>query len=259
MLSEYIKNKNANGEKILSIFITSGFPSKKNFVQLAKDFFTAGADILEIGIPFSDPLADGPTIQQSSLNALKIGINIDITFSFVEQIRHQYSQPIILMGYANPILNYGIEKFAAKAVKCGVNGMIVPDIPLDEHSDFFNEGFKELDIILLAAPNTSLERLILIDQLSEGFIYFVSITGTTGKKNDNINQTIKKLSEMNKLIRKNSILTGFGISTEADVKLISPYCNGVIVGSAIIKSLQQNPNNYENTLELIARLKNALY
>lgn len=147
LISNYIKNKNVRGEKILSIFLTSGFPDKNNFTKLALNILDSGADILEIGFPFSDPLADGPTIQHSSYLSLQNGINIEKTFSFVEAIRKETEKPIILMGYANPVLSYDVNKFTLNAISCGVNGVIIPDVPIDEYEGFFNKSFDGLEVI----------------------------------------------------------------------------------------------------------------
>lgn len=257
-ISEYIKKKNNNSEKILAIFLTSGFPDKKKFTQLALDVLDAGADILEIGFPFSDPLADGPTIQHSSYLALQDGINIHTTFSFVEEIRKKSDRPIILMGYANPVLKYGIKEFAADAVNCGVNGVIIPDVPVDEYENFFDNSFNELEIILLATPTTSEARIKKIDEMSEGFLYYISMTGTTGKQIQHKDETINQLKKVSSFIKKNPLLIGFGISSPEDVKLVSPYCSGIIVGSAIIKLLTNDNGNYKNSIKLVKELKEAL-
>jgi tryptophan synthase alpha chain len=255
-ISDYISKKNEIGEKVLSIFLTSGFPDKDKFAELASDVLNAGADMLEIGFPFSDPLADGPTIQYSSQKALENGINIKNTFNYVKEIRKESDKPIILMGYANPVLSYGLNNFAKDAESYGVNGVIIPDVPIDEYENFFDGAFTGLEKILLATPTTSNERIKKIDELSEGFVYYVSMTGTTGKQvkhNDEIMNPLKKTSS---LIKKNKMLIGFGISNPDDVKTFSPYCSGVIVGSAVIKSLINQ--NKETTLRLIKDLKEAL-
>jgi tryptophan synthase alpha chain len=255
-ISDYISQKNNNGEKVLSIFLTSGFPDKKKFSELAIAVLESGADMLEIGFPFSDPLADGPTIQYSSQKALENGINIKKTFDYIKEIRKKSDRPIILMGYANPVLSYGVNKFAAEANAVGVNGVIIPDVPIDEYNNFFNDAFNGLEKILLTTPTTSDERIRKIDELSEGFVYYVSMTGTTGKQikhNDEIMDPLKKTSS---LIKKNKMLIGFGISNPDDVKTFSPFCSGVIVGSAVINSLINE--NRSVTLNLIRNLKEAL-
>jgi len=257
-ISDYILEKNQKNEKVLSIFLTSGFPHKETFVQQAVDVLNAGADILEIGFPFSDPLADGPTIQNSSFAALRQGINIEATFSFVEEIRKKSGKPIVLMGYANPVLKYGAKKFASDASRCGVNGVIIPDVPIDEYENFFGNSFTELDVILLVTPTTSEERIKKIDELSRGFLYYVSMTGTTGKKIKDKTEIRNQLEKISGLIKKNPVLIGFGISTPEDVKMLSPFCSGVIVGSAVIKTLMNSNGDYKNSIALVKRLKEAL-
>ena len=140
-ISKYIEDKNSKGEKVFSVFLTSGFPEKDNFVELALNVLDAGADMLEIGFPFSDPIADGPIIQQSSQTALSNGIDLFKTLNYVKEINKHTEKPIILMGYANPLLSYGLDKFANDLKRIGVDGIIVPDIPLDEYDNFFTSKF----------------------------------------------------------------------------------------------------------------------
>ena len=254
-ISDYIKKKNDSGEKILSVFLTSGFPNKNNFTRLALDILDAGADMLEIGFPFSDPLADGPTIQHSSQIALENGINLKTTFNYVKEIHAKTEKPIILMGYANPVLNYGIDNFANDAKSVGVNGVIIPDVPIDEYYNFFNGSFDGIEKILLTTPTTPEERIKKIDDLSEGFVYYVSMTGTTGKQVTHSDLILEPLKKASSIIKKNKMLVGFGISSPDDVKTFAPFCSGIIVGSAVIKSLMND--NYDDTIEKIRTLKKA--
>ncbi|MGB5896249.1 MAG: tryptophan synthase subunit alpha, partial [Ignavibacteriaceae bacterium] len=170
-ISTFIEDKNLKGEKILSVFLTSGFPKKDKFVELALNVLDDGADMLEIGFPFSDPIADGPTIQQSSKTALSNGIDLLTTMNYVKEIKTHTDKPIILMGYANPLLSYGLEKFADDSKRIGLDGLIVPDIPLDEYDNFFTSKFDRTDIILLITPTTPTERIKIIDEKSSGFVY----------------------------------------------------------------------------------------
>jgi len=257
-ISNYITKKNNAGEKVLSVFLTSGFPDKENFSELALKLLETGADMLEIGFPFSDPLADGPVIQLSSNIALKNKINLETTFRYVNQIKKGTDKPLILMGYANPVLNYGIDKFAEQSKKYGVDGIIIPDIPIEEYSNFFNSSFKELDVILLVTPTTSPERIHVIDEKSKGFIYCVSVKGTTGEHKQTANENLNFVKNTYSLMKKNKMLVGFGISNEQDVLTYSPFCDGVIVGSAIIKSLMDEIYPYKNTIELVKKLKSPL-
>ena len=255
-ISDYIKKKNEADEKILSVFLTSGFPDKENFVKLALDVLDAGADMLEIGFPFSDPLADGPIIQESSQKALSNGINLHATFEFVNEIRKSSDKPLILMGYANPVLNFGIDKFAEEIKNSGANGVIIPDVPIDEFDNFFDKSFEEIDKILLITPTTSDERVKEIDKKSSGFVYCVSVSGTTGLHNKN--KSIEFIKKNQKLVTKNKMLVGFGISNEEDAKRYSQFCDGVIVGSAVIKSLMNENGSHNQTIELVRKLKEAL-
>lgn len=257
-ISTYIEEKNLRGEKILSVFLTSGFPERDNFVQLALNVLDAGADILEIGFPFSDPIADGPIIQQSSQTALHNGINLLKTLDYVKQIKEHTEKPVILMGYANPLLSYGLEKFAYDSNRNGVDGLIVPDIPLDEYDNFFTSKFDKTDIILLITPTTPTERIKLIDEKSSGFVYCVSVAGITGAKKSLDPNNLNFIKHTYEQCTKNRVLVGFGISSVENVKYYKPNCDGVIVGSAVIKSLMNDNRKYQNTLALIRNLKSGL-
>jgi tryptophan synthase alpha chain len=255
-IRKYIEELNNRNRKALSIFLTAGFPDKENFTATAKRILDAGADMIELGIPFSDPLADGPIIQASSKIALDNGVNIEYVLDCAEEL-HKYSQkPIILMGYANPIVKYGLFNFFKKAEACGVSGLIVPDVPLEEHRSFFDPKPADLDLILLTTPTSSDTRIEMIDSKSEGFIYCVSVTGTTGVKSSFGEETIKNLERTYSLIRRNKMMIGFGISTPDDIRNFSPYCDGVIVGSRIMKSFISG-DKFDKTLEIVSRLSSA--
>jgi tryptophan synthase alpha chain len=258
IITEYINLKNKSNEKVLSVFLTSGFPHKENFPKFALKVLEAGADMLEIGFPFSDPLADGPIIQNSSYKALMEGVNLSTTFEYVNEIRKSTNKPIILMGYANPVLSYGINRFAEQARSSGVNGIIIPDVPIEEYESFFGNFFTGLDIILLVTPTTSDERIKLIDEKSSGFVYCVSVSGTTGLHHQDKRAGIEFIKRAQSSISKNKTLVGFGISNGDDAKAFTHYCDGVIVGSAVIKSLTNDDKNYSNTIDLVISLKQAL-
>lgn len=256
-LSNFIKEKNNSAEKVLSVFLTAGYPSKNNFVELATGIYESGADIIELGFPFSDPLADGPIIQHSSQLAIENGVTLKDVFNYAEEIKKINNKPLILMGYANPILSYGIKNFARDIKNCGVDGIIIPDIPIEEYDSFFGEEFIGIDVILLITPTTAEKRIQIIDNKSEGFVYCVSVSGTTGIQNT-INATNNSfLESARKNITRNKMLIGFGISKPQDVKRVSPYCDGVIVGSAVIRTLQ-NKNNFTSAYELIKNMKKEL-
>lgn len=254
-ISNYIQIINDNKRKALSIFLTAGFPSKDNFVELAKNILDAGADLMEVGIPFSDPLADGPVIQASSKVALDNGITIIDVLNYSKAICSSTEKPIILMGYANPIRKYGLKNFLNDASNSGIKGLIVPDVPLEEYDSFFEYKKEGLDIILLTTPASTEERIKIIDDKSSGFVYCVSITGTTGTKDNFSDDAIQNISRTRSIVKKNKMLIGFGVSKPENVKTFAPYCDGVIVGSAVIKSLMNE--NIADTLKLISELSLA--
>lgn len=265
-ISNYINDLNKKNRKALSIFLTAGFPGKNNFIDSTKNVLDAGADMIEFGIPFSDPLADGPVIQASSKIALDNGVNLKDVFAFSEAISAYSPKPIILMGYANPIRKYGIKKFFDDAVNSGVKGLIIPDVPLEEYEFFFshselelsgNQNYRtKLDVILLTTPTSSDERIQAIDAKSEGFVYCVSVVGTTGMKNDFSIGTKDNLQRTYSLLKKNKMLIGFGISKPEDVINFSPFCDGVIVGSRIMKSLLDG-DKLDDTSKIISDLSAA--
>lgn len=255
-IRNYIDKLNNQKRIALSIFLTAGFPNKNTFVDLAKAVFDAGADLLELGIPFSDPLADGPIIQTSSTIALNNNVTLKDVLKYAEIISKHSEKPIILMGYANPINRYNKLNFFNDAVNAGVKGLIVPDIPLEEYDSFYDCDTNNLDIILLTTPASTNERIKSIDNKSSGFVYCVSVTGTTGIKDSFGNETFENLKRTYSLIKKNKMLIGFGISKPDDIKNFSPYCDGVIVGSRIIKSIL-NSDKLDDTLKIIAELSNA--
>jgi len=257
-IAKYIEEKNTNGEKILSVFLTSGFPQKDNFVELALNILDAGADMLEIGFPFSDPIADGPVIQHSSQTALSNGIDLLKTLNYVKEIKEHTDKPIILMGYANPLMSFGLDKFANDSKRIGVDGLIVPDIPLDEYDNFFTSKFDGTDIILLITPTTPTERIKMIDEISSGFVYCVSVIGITGVRKTAIADNLLFMKNAYEQCTNNKVLVGFGISSVEDVKYYKPHCDGVIVGSAVIKSLMNDNIKYQKTLKLIRNLKSGL-
>lgn len=255
-ISEYIQSINNSERKVLSVFLTAGFPSKEKFLNYAETILNNGADMLEVGIPFSDPLADGSVIQASSQIALEQGINLDDVFELCGKLKTRTDKPIILMGYANPILKYGTNKFCANAINSGVSGLIIPDVPLEEYDSFYTTEFSSLQKIMLTTPTSSNERIKKIDELSEGFVYCVSVTGTTGTRNNFDKTTFKNLERTYSLIKKNKMLIGFGISNAESVKSFIPYCDGVIVGSAVIKLILEKKEMSELN-SLISSLSEA--
>ncbi len=261
-IKNYINEKNLNGEKLLSIFLTAGFPEKNKFEELAIKIFNSGADMIELGIPFSDPLADGPIIQTSSQIALQNNITIKDCLLYSEKIKLKVDKPIIAMSYANPIFSYGINQFLIDAKNSGIDGLIIPDLTIEEYDNFFysseqlinNNG---IEVILLITPTTPIERAKLIDEKSEGFVYYVSTTGTTGIQRNFNKEIIEPLKKVYELTKKNKLLVGFGIYKKDDILKLKNYCDGVIVGSAVIKELMNG--NYDNLFQLLKQLKEATF
>lgn len=252
-----IESVNRKGDKVLTIFLTAGFPNTNEFTKIAVGVIDAGADILEIGLPFADSLADGPIIQSSYTKALRENVNLSKTLGLIHQIKMQRDIPIVLMSSSNPLLNYGLNKFVDDSLEAGVNGVIIPDVPLEEYGEFFQDKFYGLDTIMLTTPTSSEQRIRQIDDKSSGFLYCVSVVGTTGVRNKYDDYVLQNLERTYKLVDKNKMQIGFGISTGSDVKRFHPYCDGVIVGSAIVKSLGNNKDNYDVTFNLVKELKSA--
>lgn len=248
-------------EKIMSLFITAGYPDLDSTVELVLEFEKNGADIVELGMPFSDPLADGPTIQYASNIAIANGITISKILNMVAEIRKESEMPIVLMGYINPILRYGIDKFCEDASKNGVDGLIIPDAPIEESAKLANSAANNnLDLIFLVAPNSSDERMRLIDKQSRGFVYCVSVTGVTGARDgEEISNSVDKfIDRVTHNVTLNPKLVGFGIKNHRDAMSISEKVDGFIVGSALIDTIRKNyPTNgwKQKTFSFVKELK----
>lgn len=255
-IADHIEKVNRSGKRALTIFLTAGYPSKNNFVDTAKAIIDSGADILEIGIPFGDSLADGPVIQSSYYAALEQGVNIQSVLKFVEKIKSVRDIPIVIMGSSNPINNYRTANFLDDAYNSGANGVIVPDVPLEEFDTFFEGTNDRIDKILLTTPTSSEERIKRIDKTSSGFIYCVSVVGTTGVRKNFDETVLKNLERTYSLVKKNKLQIGFGISSGEDVKRFRNYCDGVIVGSAVVKMLNEE-NAIEKTENIIRELNES--
>lgn len=237
-------------QALLSVFYTAGFPKLNDTVAIAKHLEKAGADIIEIGIPFSDPVADGPTIQASNKVALDNGMNVKLLLAQVKEIREEVKTPIILMGYLNPVMQYGFEKFCKDAVAAGVDGLILPDLPLDEFHSEYKELTKSLnlDIIFLISPTTSEGRIRLIDDLSSGFVYAVSSSSTTGAKTGFTTDQEGYFKRINSMKLRNPVLIGFGISDHKTFSKATEFAAGAIVGSAFVNLLKDS-NNFEEDIQ----------
>lgn len=245
-------------KKLLSVFYTAGFPRLESTVPVAKALQDAGADIIEIGIPFSDPVADGPTIQESNKVALENGMNLKLLVAQVQQIREQgVTVPIILMGYLNPVMQYGVEKFVKDASKAGVDGLIIPDMPLYEFEEKYKELFEEANMCntFLISPTTSEERIRRIDAITNGFIYAVSASSTTGAKTQFSDDQIRYFEGLKKANLHNPYLIGFGISSHSTFSKASEYSSGAIVGSAFINLLKESGDQQREIVEFVKNLK----
>ena len=226
-------------KKILSIYFTAGYPRINDSVNIIKALDKNGVDMIEVGIPFSDPIADGPIIQNSSTIAIKNGMNMSLLFDQLKNIRSTTQIPIILMGYINPIIQFGYDKFVNKLIDCGVDGVILPDLPLLEYKKELKPFFDKNNIsfISLISPNTSIERVKEIDQISDGFLYVVSSSSITGQNNlFDVNQ-IKYFNSLNNIFLKNPKIIGFGISDKKSFDMACNYSNGAIIGTKFINSL----------------------
>lgn len=226
-------------ERVLSVYFTAGYPNLEDTVPVIQELVKNGVDLIEIGMPFSDPVADGPVIQHSSLISLRNGMSIRKLFSQLEDIRKLVDIPLILMGYINPVLQYGVEAFCQKCNEIGIDGLIIPDLPMDVYEEEFKSIFEanNLHNIFLITPQTTEERLKLIDEVSSGFIYMVSSNATTGAKTSVSDFQKQYFERVNSMALKNPRLIGFGISNAETFANACEYANGAIIGSAFVKAL----------------------
>ena len=256
-LDKLFKDKNKN---ILNVYCTAGYPQLNSTVEVMDALQQSGADIIELGIPYSDPIADGPVIQQSNMQALENGMTIPILF---EQLKNRSNSsggiPLILMGYMNPVLQFGIEKFCEAAAEVGVDGIILPDLPMYEFETQYQQYFKKhnLKFIFLVTPETSAERIKQIDKLSSGFVYAVSSSSTTGSSQNTTDAKTQeayfiKLQQMN---LTNPVLVGFGIKDKDSFNAACKYTNGAIIGSAYIKALHNTADISRTTKDFINSIK----
>lgn len=233
---------NAKKNNLLSIYFTAGYPALNTTIEIAEALEKAGVDFIEIGFPYSDPVADGPTIQHSSEKALENGMTLNKLFEELKDLRKRVSIPVLLMGYVNPIVQFGVELFCKKAAEVGVDGIIVPDLPMYEYEALYSRFFAEnnLSNIFLVTPQTSEERIRKIDELSNSFIYLLSSSSITGgnlQVSINIEDYYKRVKDMR---LKNPAIIGFGISNRTAFDKACEYASGAIVGSAFVKLLSSD-------------------
>lgn len=252
----HIKNN-----KLLVPFFTAGFPTLSNSMELAQVAEDAGADIVELGMPFSDPLADGPDIQFSSQVALNNMVNLNKILEGVGGFRARVALPIVLMGYFNPILVYGVERFLHSAAERGVDGLIIPDLPVEEADDFRRIAESEgLSLIFLVAPTSSPERILMIDRASSDLVYAVTVTGVTGAGKNFDRSTNRYLENLRHQLSR-PFVAGFGVSTVDDAKRMVRYADGVVIGSALVRLLRQAKNQADGlrkTESFLRKIKRAI-
>jgi len=225
---------------ILSIYYTAGYPGLGDTVAIAEALQAAGADMLEIGFPYSDPVADGPVIQASSKVALDNGMDLNLLFEQLKELRKKVTIPVLLMGYVNPVLQFGVENFCKACVEAGIDGVIVPDLPMYEYEELYKDIFLKNNLcnIFLVTPQTSEERIRKIDGLSNGFIYLLSASATTGKNLNVSDITTTYFSRIAEMNLDNPIMIGFGINSKETFEKACNYANGGIIGTAFIKAVE---------------------
>ena len=237
-----INQKLQENKKILSIYFSAGYPNLNDTVQIIQDLEKNGVDMIEIGLPFSDPLADGPTIQASSTQALHNGMTTQVFFDQLKDIRKTVNIPLVIMGYFNPMLQYGVEKFCATCAEIGIDGLIIPDLPVDVYADEYKAIFEKYGLknIFLITPQTSDERIHFIDSVSDGFIYMVSsasVTGSSAGFGNTQEAYFQRIAQMN---LKNPQVIGFGINNAETFQQATQFAKGAIIGSAFITYLKEN-------------------
>ncbi|TCI85164.1 tryptophan synthase subunit alpha [Tenacibaculum sp. M341] len=246
-----------NDKNLLSIFFTAGFPELNATQQTIASLEENGVDFIEVGLPYSDPLADGPTIQHSSSVALKNEMNLDVVFEQLQVIKDTNRTPLVLMGYVNQIIKYGEEAFCQKVVDCGIDTIIIPDLPMVEYESHYKALFAKYGItnVFLITPQTSEERIRKIDTLTESFIYMVASSSITGAKGEISQQQIDYFERIKAMNLQSKLIIGFGISDNKTFSKACEYGNGAIIGSAFIKSLDKN--GVEGIGEFVKTIKNG--
>lgn len=243
--------------KKLNIYFTAGIPQLEDTADIIKTIQDSGADMIEIGMPYSDPVADGPVIQQAHELALKNGMNIEKLFSQLKSIKGEIKIPVILMGYINPVLSFGFEKFCRECAESGVSGLIIPDLPPIEFEKNYQEILERyhLNFTFLVTPETSDERILYLDSLSSGFLYAVSSSSTTGNENTVLSNE-EYLSRLASLPLKNPVMIGFGIKSKEDFESVTEKADGGIIGTAFVKILLENQHWKDKAQSFIKSIKN---
>ena len=230
---------------LLSIFFTAGYPKLNDTQTIIAELSKSGVDFIEVGLPYSDPLADGPTIQDSSQFALQNGMNLDVVFDQLKAIKETNDTPLVLMGYLNQVLKYGEDKFCQACVNCGIETLILPDLPMIEYENHYKSLFEKYGLtnVFLITPHTSEERIRKIDSYSDAFIYVVASASITGAKGEISSEQINYFERIQSMNLKSNLIVGFGISDNKTFTTACNYTNGAIIGSAFIKELSKNGVN----------------
>lgn len=245
----------AKSSKVLNVYCTAGYPTLDSTLPIIAALEKNGADLVEIGMPYSDPLADGPVIQESGAKAIENGMTIEVLFDQLKSLRATSNIPVVLMGYMNPVLQFGFEKFCAAAAAVGVDGLILPDMPAYEFETKYGAILKKhhLDFIFLVTPETQTERIQYLDALSSGFLYAVSASATTGSAL-NFDAVDAYLQKLKQLQLNNPILVGFGVKDSASFELASRHTSGAIIGSAFIKALEKSTDVTATTAQFLSSI-----
>ena len=244
-------------KNILSIYFTAGYPALNDTLTIIKELSNAGADMIEVGMPFSDPVADGPLIQRSSEIALGNGMTLNLLFKQLAKVRLVTEIPLVLMGYINPFFRFGMENFIEKCFETGIDGTIIPDLPVEEYLNSYKSEYEKKNLfnIFMVSPQTPVERILYLESISKGFLYLVATSSTTGmKKGFDISQTtyFEKIRNLN---LKTPGLIGFGISDNSTFRQACDYSNGAIIGSAFIRALDDDGDISEKTKRFIRSIK----
>ena len=249
-----INKKLKEDKKLLSIYFTAGYPALDSTVPILKSLEENGVDMVEIGLPFSDPLADGPTIQASSTQALKNGMTTELLFEQLEDVRREVSIPLLIMGYFNPILQYGVEAFCKRCQQIGIDGLIIPDLPVAVYRETYQVLFEKYGLVnvFLITPQTSDDRIRFIDSVSNGFIYMVSTAATTGAQSGFGSTETEYFERIANMALKHPQIVGFGISNKDTFEAATRFSKGAIIGSAFIKFITENGiDRLDNFVETI--------
>lgn len=251
-LKNTFNNKKAN---LLNVYFTAGFPALEDTETIIRSLAESGVDVIEVGMPYSDPMADGPTIQQSGMKALENGMSVSVLFDQLKKIRKEVETPLILMGYFNQMMQFGETDFLARCQEVGIDGLILPDLPLSVYENEYQDLFKQYDLapIFLITPQTSEERIRKIDQLSQGFIYVVSSAAITGNSKEISPEQVAYFERIEKMNLRLPRMIGFGISDHQSFSTACQYADGAIIGSAFIRALENGNGDLNDTIKTFVK------